>query len=132
MVPFADAGGDGATVEPLHTSLARRLVEHFDLSSANMGLPMCHEPTTGKPTPQHHSFSTIAEWLKRHNQEPDLNLFLSDLFSDRGAFPIPEPLRLLADIGDFRLLVSTTFDPLLSWALDEELKQGQAGCRRLA
>lgn len=33
--------------------------------------------------------------------------------------PVPEPLRLLAQIADFRLFITTTFDPWMKQALDE-------------
>jgi hypothetical protein len=46
--------------------------------------------------------------------------------------PIPEPLRRLAAVSDFKLFVSTTFDPLLAAALDAERFAGAPRTRRLA
>ena len=39
---------------------------------------------------------------------------------DRLALPVPEPLRLLAQISAFRLFITTTFDPWMERALNEE------------
>ncbi|MEE8525953.1 MAG: toll/interleukin-1 receptor domain-containing protein [Thermoanaerobaculia bacterium] len=46
--------------------------------------------------------------------------------------PIPAALEKLAGIADFRLFVSTTFDPLLAMALDEVRFQGEKRTRSLA
>ncbi|HVT16339.1 MAG TPA: toll/interleukin-1 receptor domain-containing protein [Thermoanaerobaculia bacterium] len=44
---------------------------------------------------------------------------------------VPEPLRKLAAITDFKLFVSTTFDSLLAEALDLERRAGAAAARTL-
>jgi hypothetical protein len=44
---------------------------------------------------------------------------------DRLDFPVPDPLRKLAQIRPFRLFVTTTFDSLLARALNEERSQGR-------
>ncbi|HBG06764.1 MAG: hypothetical protein A2075_16695 [Geobacteraceae bacterium GWC2_58_44] len=45
------------------------------------------------------------------------------------SFPTPQPLCQLAEISDFTLFVSTTFDPLLEEALNAKRFQGQKGTR---
>jgi hypothetical protein len=67
-------------------------------------------------------------------EEPTLNRVICELLSTRrrealyvairdimksAAFATPEPLRQLAEIRDFQLFVSTTFDSLLEQALNE-------------
>jgi hypothetical protein len=45
---------------------------------------------------------------------------------DRLAMPIPDPLRLLAQIPAFRLFITTTFDPWMEQAINEERFGGLA------
>ncbi len=45
------------------------------------------------------------------------------------SFPIPQPLRQLAEISDFTFFVSTTFDPLLETALNAARFQGRNDTR---
>ena len=55
---------------------------------------------------------------------------VNDLVSDLDS-PPPEALRQLAGIRDFRLFLSTTFDPLLARALNEVRFGGEPRTREL-
>src|SRR5688572_30478846 len=72
----------------------------------------------------------VDQW----EEEPTLNRVICELMSTRrrealyvairdimksATFATPEPLRQLAEIRDFQLFVSTTFDSLLEQALNE-------------
>ena len=46
---------------------------------------------------------------------------------NKAAFPPPEPLCHLAEIADFNLFISTTFDPLMQKALEKVRFGGQTG-----
>lgn len=64
-------------------------------------------------------------------QRPRIYAKLKVLAKDPG-LPIPEALRQLAEITNFQLFLSVTFDPLLRRALDEVRFGGAAHTRSLA
>jgi len=66
----------------------------------------------------------------RGNEAHRLYRVVNDLLSDLNPEP-PEALRQLADIGDFRLFISTTFDTLLARAINGVRFGGAARTREL-
>lgn len=59
-----------------------------------------------------------AEYLRLGKPRRKIYSRIRSILDHQEPLPVPEPLRLLAEIEDFQLFVSTTFDPLLGRALE--------------
>jgi hypothetical protein len=94
------SGGD----PPVETSLASYLAEQLDLP----GPPTC-------------SLNEVALRYLRQNPRglDDLYADIFQILPTAEAFPLPQPLKQLAEIRDFNLFVSTSFDPYMALALNE-------------
>lgn len=99
---------DGETLT-LHDYLARELVKRLDLE----GLP------------EHPGFHEVVGAFQeqqptdRKRYEKDEIYYQIRSILEGRDWPVPEPLRQLAEIRHFELFVSTTFDTLMEQALDE-------------
>jgi hypothetical protein len=91
----------------LYSYLAERLAEHLNLPSDDL-------PTTG-PLQE-----VAGRWLAQGGQPEYLYPSLKRVFPTSSQIGLPESLRQLAKILPLKLFVTTSFDPLLQQALDEE------------
>ncbi len=98
--------------------LAQRLVR--DLSIDTTGLPFSVDLN-----------QVAVAYLQQGGLRRKLHSTLRGLVEER-TWPVPEPLRQLAAISDFRLFISTTFDELLANAIDGERYGGKPQTRRLS
>ncbi|MGH8801239.1 MAG: toll/interleukin-1 receptor domain-containing protein [Casimicrobiaceae bacterium] len=74
--------------------------------------------------PQPYTLNDVVCWfLSSHGRREEAYTRLRGLFRD-ATFEPPLPLRQLAQITDFDLFVTTTFDPLLEQAINAERFQG--------
>src|ERR1700687_2481389 len=106
-------GADGRA--PLQEQVAKRLLQDLGMEVADVPLP---------------PFRELNEAVSRLKANPEIRL--QDLYDGvhhairaitaAGAFSIPAPISQLAQIADFRLLVTLTPDRLLASSLGERCK----------
>ena len=85
--------------------LADRLAEIHDLRADNL--------------PAERALQEVVYQLRRQGQQrEDIAVEICEII-DKNELPHPRPLQQLAEITDFDLFVSTTFDPLLEKAIDK-------------
>ncbi len=82
--------------------------------------------------PEHYTLNDVVCWFladrgRREEAYTRLRSVMREL-----SFATPPALRQLAQITDFNLYISTTFDSLLEQALNEQRYAGQSGCDVLA
>ncbi len=110
---------DGAGGEvPLQRLLAARLAERLRVPA---------EDCTGDDA----LHQVVCRYLQRGGRREEIYPRIRNLMKEL-APAVPEPLRQLARIRHFNLFVTTTFDPLLAQALDEERFGGAAKTVSLA
>ena len=110
---------DGAGGEvPLQRLLAQRLAERLRVPA---------EDCTGDDA----LHQVVCRYLQRGGRREEIYPRIRNLMKEL-APAVPEPLRQLARIRHFNLFVTTTFDPLLAQALDEERFGGAAKTVSLA
>ena len=90
----------------LYTLLAERLAPALGVSAEGL-------PASGA------LHEVACRYLDAGGDLEGIYPILQEMMPSRGEIPIPEPLLQLASIRPFRLFVTTTFDPLLGWALDQ-------------
>lgn len=116
VIPVVDAGsllvGDGDDRRPLETVLAQRLAERLRVNLAGLG-PLLH----------------IDDVVRRQRAQPgrkeNIHLRIQQLLKELDIAP-PLALLDLAAIDAFDLIVSVSFDDLLTRALDQVRHGGQA------
>lgn len=115
VIPVVDAGslmvGEGADRMPLETLLARRLAERLRVNVTGLGPGL-----------------RLDDVVRRQRVQPgrkeNLHLRLQQLLKELAIAP-PQALLDLAAIDAFDLLVSVSFDDLLSRALDQVRHAGE-------
>jgi hypothetical protein len=107
-------GAAGASL--LYTDLAKRLSEYF-------GMPPGELPEGGELN------AVACRYLAQGNPVEEIYPALKTIAGALDTLPVPEPLRQLAAIRPFRLFVTTTFDGLLTRALNEVRFGGQPKTR---
>jgi hypothetical protein len=92
-------------LRPYHNVVAERLAQTLAV------------PTTGLP-PEYDVNDVICAYDGFRGDPTAINITVVRILNAlKPKIPIPEPLRMLAEIGGFRLFVSTTFDTLLEDAV---------------
>jgi hypothetical protein len=90
--------------------LAARLAEYLHLPDA--------------PLPPSGALHEVAcRFLAAGGDSTEIYLGLKKVFPPRERITLPEPLLQLAAIQPFQLFLTTTFDPLLEWALNESRRE---------
>lgn len=123
VVPVA--GQDLLTVDTpagpklLYAHLAAQLASY-------LGVAANHLPVGGELN------EVVCRFLEQGNQLEDIYPALKAVTSKAEALAIPEPLLLLADIRPLQLFVTTTFDSLLTRALNQKRFGGKEKTRVLA
>ncbi len=107
-----------AGLRPLYVWLAEKLATH--LSVDPVGLP---QPLTLN--------DVICSHLGQHGRREEAYTRLRSIMREV-RFEPPQALRQLAQITDFGLFVTTTFDPLLENAINAERYEGQPGTEVIA
>lgn len=108
LLTIRDNGKDSL----LYPLLATRLADYLGVANGDL-------PAGGE-------LNTIAcRFLAAGNQLEDLYPALKSVMPKATELAVPEPLLRLAEIPNFKLFVSTTFDPLLARALDQVRHGGQ-------
>lgn len=103
----------------LYALLAERLATALGVSAEGL-------PSSGA------LHEVACRYLDAHGDLEGIYPILQEVMPDRDEIPIPEPLLQLAGIRPFRLFVTTTFDPLLGWALDQVRFGGREKTESLA
>lgn len=75
-------------------------------------------PESVSETPLLYQVANRAKTSKKVKTRGDLEFYVSKVIGDP-TYPIPDPLRKLAQINDFKLYISTTIDHLMFKALSE-------------
>ncbi len=108
----------------LYRYLARQLVERLDLDPKNLA-------------PGYGFYHVVNEFLEQQPLHPkgyerdEIYYKIRAILGEQPR-PTPEPLKQLAEITDFNLFVSTTFDSLMEQALNEARCGGKPRCRTFA
>src|SRR5262249_9891936 len=103
----------------LYPLLAQRLAEYLGVS--------------GDELPHGNELNTVAcRFLAQGNQVEDIYPALKTIMPKNDELSVPEPLMQLASIRPLKLFVSTTFDPLLEWALNQVRFGGQERTQNFA
>jgi hypothetical protein len=97
--------------------LALRLAQELEVSTEGLEQPTIR--------------AVASRYLATH-RNPNKIYSKLKMILDKDAPPIPEPLRLLAQISDFGLFVSTTFDGLMERAIDEVRAPGRVRAKSLS
>jgi hypothetical protein len=103
----------------LQQLLAELLAEYFGMQAGDL-------------QDGHELNSVICRYIDEGNRLEDVYPALMRIMPDRKDLSIPEPLSKLAAITPFNLFVSTTFDPLLEWAVNETRYGGKPLTRVLS
>lgn len=124
-------GQDLLTISPrdgrsrlLYEHLARRLAEKLNVRFPSPS-PDDENQDRAAAEIAAGSLHAVASYFRAQGGDiQEVYTYLNIVVREEGAFPIPEPLRKLAEIRPFRLFVSTTFDTLLQQALDQVRFEG--------
>ncbi len=105
---------------PLYRVLAERLLQKYGLRGCDAGSSAPHADDEVALRKHLELNDAVSELSRRGRRVADLYRPINDLLRGLlGAEPaIPDPLRGLGCITDFRLFVTTTFDDLLARAID--------------
>jgi hypothetical protein len=109
----------GANGNTLYAEVAARL-------AARLGLPF--QPSSGDELNEV-AYRHLAGGGSLRELYPTVKIVAGQVLK---GFPIPEILRQLARIRPLKLFVSTTFDPLLAHALNQERATGRAETQTIA
>ena len=102
----------------LYDWIAERLAARLNVNTAHL--------------PEHYTLNDVVCWfLADRGRREEAYTRLRSVMREV-SFATPPALRQLAQITDFNLYVSTTFDSLLEQALNEQRHAGQPGCDVLA
>ena len=103
----------------LYTYLAEQLADYLGVSADNLSLGS--------------ELNEVAyRFLAQSNQVEDIYPALKAVASKADALPVPEPLLQLADIHPLQLFVTTTFDSLLTRAINQKRFGGNGKTRVFA
>ena len=101
----------------LYNYIATRLLEELGKEVPQLS----REPTTD------HTLNDAVGICMRHGRNHfDICYSILEVLKQVSDWPAPVPLRQLAEITDFQLFVSTTFDPLMERALEASSAGGEA------
>ena len=80
--------------------------------------------------PEGHELEEVAQRYQAVSDDSTkLYRKLGSVFNELQPIKTPKPLKRLAEIAKFKLFITTTFDPLMSNALDMERFDGQTNTR---
>lgn len=96
--------------QPLYEWLATRLAAKLNVDAAHLPRPITLN-------------DVVCQYLSQRGRREEAYTRLRSVMRE-ATFPPPTPLRQLAQITDFDLFVTTTFDPLLEQALNLERFDG--------
>jgi hypothetical protein len=99
---------------PLYSYLAERLAEKLRLPASELA------PLTSLN-------SIVCRYLAMRGDLEDIYPALKQILVDQDQLPIPAPLTKLASIEPFKLFVTTTFDSLLEYAINQVRFDGRRG-----
>lgn len=105
-------------LRPLYVWLAEKLAAHLSVDPANLPQPLTLN-------------DVVCAHLGQHGRREEAYTRLRSIMREVHVQP-PQALRQLAQITDFNLFVTTTFDPLLENAVNLERYSGQVGAEVIA
>lgn len=105
-------------LRPLYVWLAEKLAKHLSVDPTTLPQPLTLN-------------DVVCSHLGQHGRREEAYTRLRSIMRDVRVEP-PQALRLLAQITDFDLFVTTTFDPLLESAVNLERYGGQPGAEVIA
>jgi len=105
-------------LRPLYVWLAEKLAKHLSVDTTALPQPLTLN-------------DVVCSHLGQHGRREEAYTRLRSIMRDVHVEP-PQALRQLAQITDFNLFVTTTFDPLLENAVNLERYGGQPGAEVIA
>jgi hypothetical protein len=105
-------------LRPLYVWLAEKLAKHLSVAAATLPQPLTLN-------------DVVCSHLGQHGRREEAYTRLRSIMREVHVEP-PQALRQLAQITDFNLFVTTTFDPLLESAVNLERYGGQPGAEVIA